>query len=266
MFADRRFASKKSFVLLSLVGISATAFAQVAPQTACCPQPVAPASAGYAPAAPGAYAGQVQYTQQPHSSVGAVTAQAPENDRLEDKQLLTRGVTLGIVGAGGAYGAAKVSGAARGMVNFGKVGGVPGIGSAIASVPVIGGVAAKGSVVPTTLGQVPVMGSVVKSVPGVGPIIAGPADPIVVGAVAVDTYVIPKYSPVGYTKSSAMAATNDFNTPPKLRNYVNYLPPVPYSHPPIYESRTRLTDLHGNVPYIDAIPQVLTDSVDSPGI
>src|SRR5690606_4901295 len=98
-------------------------------------------------------------------------------------RLVQRGLTLGVAGAGAAYATAKVSGAARGLVNIGHVGSAGPWGAAVSSLPVVGGAAAGGAIIPTTLGQVPVMGSVVKSVPGVGPIVAGPANPILVGAV-----------------------------------------------------------------------------------
>lgn len=159
--------------------------------------------------------------------------------------------------AGGAmvagYGATKVGHAVTKNVTMGSVKSVSHWGPAVASVPVVGKTAAKGKVVPTTLGQVPVMGHVVKKVPVVGPVVAGPANPIVVGAVTVDNYVLPKYSPTGYTKSSVYAANNDFNTPPRLRSYVNYLAPMPYTHPPIYSPSTLKTDLPADVAYIDGI-------------
>lgn len=178
----------------------------------------------------------------------------PHHDGLDNSTLLQRGLTIGVAGSGAAYAAGKVSGAARGVVNVGKVGNVPHWGPAVSSLPVVGGAAAGGSVIPTTLGQVPVMGAVVKKVPVVGPVVAGPANPILVGAVAVDNYVIPKYSPCGYTKSSVVAANNDFNTPPRLRSYVNYLAPMPYTHPPIYSPSTLNTDLPADLAYIDGIP------------
>ncbi len=209
-------------------------------------------TAGVAPAPTGVATG---------ASIAAGTQQS---DRLDRDTLIRRGVAIGAIGVTGSYAARKVSGVAKGMVDFGKVKGVPHWGPAVAAVPHFGSSAAKGSVIPTTLGQVPVMGSIVKSVPLVGPVIAGPADPIVVGAVAVDNYVIPKYSPCGYTKSSVIAATNDFNSPPKLRHYVNYLAPLPYSHPPIYSPSTLKTDLPADMAYIDAVPPRITDTVSVP--
>lgn len=166
---------------------------------------------------------------------------------------------MGVTFAAGATVAEKVSGVARGAVDLGKVGGVPHWGPAVASVPIVGHAAASGKIIPTTLGQVPVMGAVVKQIPLAGPVIAGPANPILVGAVAVDNYVIPKYSPCGYTKSSVIAATNDFNSPPKLRSYVNYLAPLPYSHPPIYSPSTLKTDLPADLAYIDQISHAAID-------
>jgi hypothetical protein len=55
-----------------------------------------------------------------------------------------------------------------------------------------------------------------------------------VGAVAVDTYWLPKFVSGGCTQSSIFTQT-DFNSAPRLRHYVNYLPPQPYTHPPVYE-------------------------------
>jgi hypothetical protein len=64
-------------------------------------------------------------------------------------------------------------------------------------------------------------------------LVLGPPHPAVVGAVAVDTYVLPKCAPDGCTQSSIFTMT-DFNSPPRLRHYENYLPPMPYTHPPVY--------------------------------
>lgn len=198
---------------------------------------------------------------------GAPAPSQAQSDRLDNGTLFKRGLTLGVAGAGAAYGAGKVSGAVKGFVNVGKVKNVTHWGPAVASVPVFGKMAAGGSVIPTTLGQVPVMGYVVKRVPVVGPVVAGPANPILVGAVAIDNYVIPKYSPCGYTKSSIVAATNDFNSPPKLRSYVNYLAPMPYTHPPIYFPSTLKTDLHAETAYIDGIPShTISDAVSLPDL
>lgn len=193
-------------------------------------------------------------------------APVAQNDRLDRDTLMRRGVTLGVGGAAATYGVGKVSGAARGVANVGKVRSVPHLGSATASLPIVGKAAASGHIVPTTLGQVPVLGYAVKRVPIVGPVVAGPANPILVGAVAIDNYVIPKYSPCGYTKSSVIAATNDFNSPPKLRGYVNYLAPLPYTHPPIYSPSTLQTDLPADVAYIDGIaPHTIISGLTLPG-
>lgn len=51
---------------------------------------------------------------------------------------------------------------------------------------------------------------------------------------AADAYVMPKYAPRGYTYTARFGLVNDFNSGPRLRHYVNYLPPIPYTHPPIY--------------------------------
>ncbi len=59
-----------------------------------------------------------------------------------------------------------------------------------------------------------------------------PSCPLVVGAVAVDTYAMPKYTPGGYTESSLFAFT-DFNSPPRLQHYKSYVAPMPYTHPPM---------------------------------
>ena len=233
---------KKMLSLMALVALGVPVFAQQVQATARVKTQPLPAQTNCPPA-----------------------ANCQESDRLDNAQLFQRGATMGVMGAGAVYGTAKVSSFVKGTVNMGKVGGVPHWGPAVASVPVVGGMAAGGSVIPTTLGQVPVMGAVVTKVPVVGPVVAGPANPILVGAVAIDNYVIPKYSPCGYTKSSAVAATNDFNSPPKLRHYVNYLAPQPYSHPPIYNRGTLNTDLPADVEYIDGISQLaLEDSVSMP--
>jgi len=57
----------------------------------------------------------------------------------------------------------------------------------------------------------------------------------VVGAVAVDTYVLPKFGMNTYSDSSTWSTT-DFNSPPRLLHYKNYLAPMPYTHPPMYGS------------------------------
>lgn len=142
-----------------------------------------------------------------------------------------------VVGAGAAVGGAYVLGeigaAAAGTAHgVGAVGHIPVYGSTIAGLGVFGKAAASVTV-PTTLGQMPILGSAVADIPVVGPVIAGPPHPVVVGAVAIDTFVLPKVAPCGYTQSSKFTMT-DFNSPPRLRHYVNYLAPLPYTHPPIY--------------------------------
>lgn len=49
-----------------------------------------------------------------------------------------------------------------------------------------------------------------------------------------DSYVMPKYASRGYTFTARFGLPNDFNSGPRLRHYGNYLPPLPYTHPPIY--------------------------------
>lgn len=263
MFSLNRSSSDK----LILCGIAVIG-ACVAPALG---QVSAGASAGAAGVSAGAgmrtAGGQVQVGATVQSGAPVAAGVPVQDDRLDRDTLIRRGLTLGVAGAAANYGAGKVSHAARGLVNVGKVKHVPHWGSAVASVPIFGKAAASGSVIPTTLGQVPVMGYVVKRVPVVGPVIAGPANPILVGAVAVDNYVIPKYSPCGYTKSSVIAANNDFNSPPKLRSYVNYLAPMPYTHPPIYSPATLQTDLPADLAYIDAVPEhTLSDAVSVPDL
>lgn len=174
-------------------------------------------------------------------------------------------MTAGAMVAG--YAASSAGRAVSRSVSLGTVKHVPHWGPAVASVPIVGKTAAGGKVIPTTLGQVPVLGHVVKKVPVAGPVVAGPANPIIVGAVTVDNYVLPKYSPIGYTKSSVYAANNDFNTPPRLRSYVNYLAPLPYTHPPIYSPSTLKTDLPAKVAYIDGIPaHTLQTAINLPNL
>lgn len=268
MFLFSRFSSQKSFYISAaviaailspavdqLIGVQTTAGAGGV-QT----QPATAVGGTAISAGAGVNAGAVAAAPPP-------AAVDPQSDRLDRDTLFRRSATIAVAGAGASYTAGKISGAAKGVVDLGKVKSVPHWGPAVASVPVFGKMAAGGSVVPTTLGQVPVLGYTVKRVPLVGPVIAGPANPILVGAVAVDNYVIPKYSPCGYTKSSVVAATNDFNSPPKLRHYVNYLAPLPYTHPPIYSPSTLKTDLPADVAYIDAIPaHTLSDAVELPDL
>ena len=94
-------------------------------------------------------------------------------------------------------------------------------------------VAGSTCVIPGTLGQTWVLGPTVAAVPVVGNVLTAPARPWAVTAVAIDTYYLPKFAPCGYTESS-MFTNTDFNSAPRLRGYVNYLAPQPYTHPPIY--------------------------------
>lgn len=119
------------------------------------------------------------------------------------------------------------------VTQIGPVSEIPVYGEITAAVPVIGHAA--GSVgVPSTLAQTPFLGPAVRSIPVVGNTIAGPPPPWLVGAVCTDTFIMPKFKPCGYTETSKFTMT-DFNPPPRLRNYVNYLAPEPYTHPPIYK-------------------------------
>lgn len=189
----------------------------------------------------------------PAPAPAAACAQPCQTDDLDnDTQMQRLGETMVVaVGAGATM--SVVSGAARDAVSFGKVKDIPVYGKGIRHIPVWGknlpvygnfisgipsiGKAAGAATVPTTLGQVPYLGPAVKSIPLAGPIIAGPANPIVVFAAAVDTYIIPKSQPCGYTAASEWTQT-DFNSPPRLRSYVNYVAPMPYTHPPIYAPST----------------------------
>lgn len=175
------------------------------------------------------------YTVSPSLAPVPAPAAAGENDRPP-----MTGRTIGIVGGG--YVAAKVGyGVAAKAADVahvgGRVGNIPVYGSAIKSIPFIGTATARVGV-PTTLGQMPFLGKAVADIPVVGGVIAGPPNPLVVGAVSIDTFVLPKFSPTGYTESSMFTMT-DFNSPPRLRHYVNYLAPLPYTHPPIYEPAAR---------------------------
>lgn len=269
MFLFSRSSSEKSFSEKSFLISAAFLAAIVSPAVAQVAGVQAQAGVGGAHAQVTATAGGAAVSAGAGIHAGTVAAPpvAPQDDRLDRDTLLRRSATIGVAGAGASYTARKISGVAKGVVNVGKVKSVPHWGPAVASVPVFGKMAAGGSVVPTTLGQVPVLGYAVKRVPLIGPVIAGPANPVLVGAVAVDNYLIPKYSPCGYTKSSVVAATNDFNSPPKLRHYVNYLAPLPYTHPPIYSPSTLKTDLPADVAYIDAIPaHTLSDAVELPDL
>jgi hypothetical protein len=175
------------------------------------------------------------YTVSPSLAPVPVPAAAGEDDRPP-----MAGRAVGIIGGG--YVAAKVGyGVAAEAASVahvgGRVGNIPVYGSAIKSIPVIGTATAHVGV-PTTLGQMPFIGGAVADIPVVGSVIAGPPNPLVVGAVSIDTFVLPKLSPTGYTESSIFTMT-DFNSPPRLRHYVNYLAPLPYTHPPIYEPAAR---------------------------
>ena len=266
---SRSNAEKSAFCGIALAALS---LSPVAAQVEIMPCPTCPGEAPVAQAAPVppmahvSAAPPVRYPDGTYAPPRAVVGH-PDGDRLDNDTLLRRGVAIGVGGSAAAYGAGKVSKVVRNSANIRQVKDVGPLGKSVAAVPIFGKAAARGSIVPTTLGQVPVMGYAVKRVPVVGPVIAGPADPIIVGAVAVDNYVLPKYSPCGYTKSSIVAATNDFNTPPRLRSYVNYLAPLPSTHPPIYERGTLNTDLLPNMAYIDAIPDhVLSDAVSVPDL
>lgn len=153
-----------------------------------------------------------------------------------------------LAAAGNAVTGYYVAAGAYGVVNYvgprvadaaamSSVGEQPVYGALASNVPIIGTAAASVPIVPTTLGQTPFLGPVVSSVPVVGPIVAGPPNPIVLGVVTVDTFVLPKFTAGGYTESSMFTMT-DFNSPPRLRHYVNYLAPLPYTHPPVYAPAT----------------------------
>ncbi|MGI8908022.1 MAG: hypothetical protein ACR2IE_16210 [Candidatus Sumerlaeaceae bacterium] len=185
--------------------------------------------------------------------MASCVAPCADDDSLDNCTQMERVVHVTALGIAGGVTLKVVGSAARNAVAFGKVKDIPIYGKAITHLPVCGeklpiygkfigavpliGKAAGAATVPTTLGQVPFLGSAVKSVPILGPSIAGPANPIIVGAVAVDSYIIPKCQPCGYTERSEWAAT-DFNSPPTLRSYVNYVAPLPYTHPPIYAPST----------------------------
>lgn len=152
---------------------------------------------------------------------------------LEGADMLNR-AAVGVGGGIAAYHGIKVvGGAARSVAASAPVvKDIPVYGSHVAKVPVIGAAVVKTNI-PTTLGQAPFVGKAISSIPVVGPVVAGPPHPILVGAVAVDTYVLPRYAPCGWTES-ALFTNTDFNSEPYLRQYVNYLAPLPYTHPPIY--------------------------------
>jgi len=185
--------------------------------------------------------------------MGGMPGPADGSDNLDsDTQLQRLGGVIG-VGAVGVVAMKAVGGAARSAVSFGKVNDIPIYGKAITGLPTWGtnlpvygsflgkvpliGHAAGMATIPTTLGQMPFLGPAVAKIPLAGPVIAGPPNPVVVGAVALDTYLAPKMAPCGYTPSSEFTMT-DFNSPPRLRHYVNYVAPLPYTHPPIYAPAT----------------------------
>ena len=147
------------------------------------------------------------------------------------------GSAVGNVAAGGVifYAGAKVAApvyeAAVEATSIGRISGMGTPGAAMASVPVIGSSAAAVGI-PTTLGDLPLIGGVIQDIPVVGGTIAGPPPPWLTAAVAVDTYILPKYYPMGCTPRAVFTQT-DFNSPPRLLHYKNYLPPMPYTHPPV---------------------------------
>jgi hypothetical protein len=98
--------------------------------------------------------------------------------------------------------------------------------------PVVGAAASHG--VTAHLGGLPILGHEIRGLPVVGRSLAGPPPMWVVGAVAVDTYYLPKFVPGGCTLSSKFTMT-DFNSPPRLQYYRNYLAPMPYTHPVVYK-------------------------------
>jgi hypothetical protein len=115
--------------------------------------------------------------------------------------------------------------------------------------------AAASAGIPTTLGSAMpcVAGAVGKSCPVVGKVVFGPPPPWLVGAVAVDTYWLPRVCPQGYTERGLFTNT-DFNSPPRLRHYVNYLAPMPYTHPPVYQQSPVLMKPHeAKSPYVQRI-------------
>ncbi len=210
----------------------------------------------------------------PYTTVAAGAGPAPfvpacESDDLDRNTQMQRLVGVAAVGVGGIVTMNVVGGAARSAVDFGKVKDIPIYGDGIRSfthagkkLPVFGpligrapliGKAAGAATIPTTLGQMPFLGPAVAKIPLAGPIIAGPPHPVVVAATAIDTYLIPKVNPCGYTPSAEFTMT-DFNSPPRLRHYVNYVAPLPYTHPPIYAPATLNTGAHPNTENAQANP------------
>ncbi|MGB9691712.1 MAG: hypothetical protein ACPL7D_06050 [Candidatus Sumerlaeaceae bacterium] len=52
--------------------------------------------------------------------------------------------------------------------------------------------------------------------------------------VAADSYIMPKYASRGYTYTATWGLTNDFNSAPRVPQYVSFVHKVPYTHPPVY--------------------------------
>lgn len=183
----------------------------------------------------------------PNHTVGVITApQNDPNDRLDNKAIGHRAALMTAYGAAVYYGTHYGNHVIHKYTNFAHVGGN------------------SASLLPVNLKQVPVLGTTVNRIPIFGNVVAGSADPIIVGAVAIDNYVIPKYSPTGYTKSATYAATNDFNSAPKLRHYVNYLAPQPYTHPPVYDAKTLYTDLPADTNRIQSTGLTLEETTSIP--
>lgn len=161
----------------------------------------------------------------------------PQEAKLEGEAKMNR-AAIGVAGGVAGYHVIKgVGGAARSVVHqVPVIKDIPVYSHAIGKLPVIGPQVLKTSI-PTHVGGMPFIGKAVADIPVVGPVIAGPPHPILVGAVAVETYVLPKYAPCGWTESALFTKT-DFNSAPVLRQYVNYLAPLPYTHPPIYAPST----------------------------
>jgi hypothetical protein len=216
-------------------------FAQAAPSVPVCHKaPVCVKGGGAAPApAPGNDGRILGINLPPNGEV-------PPDGLDKNTQFERLGGVI-MVGAGAYFITDGVRKLSYDAAHVSKVGKLPVYGDLARSIPWIGTAAAKVPIIPTTLGQAPFLGPLVHGVPLVGPVIAGPPNPIIVGAVALDTYLIPRAQPCGYTESSQFTMT-DFNSPPRLRSYVNYLAPQPYTHPPIYAGSTLNT---GEVPYAD---------------
>lgn len=170
-----------------------------------------------------------------HATPSLAPSPQPSGDKEQEKAWLTW--QRGVATAGAVVGGTKViqevgTGARTAVAGIDLAKKVPVYGPVAKSLPIIGKSAAAVRI-PTSVGGMPIIGSAVKEIPIVGSTIAGPPPPWLVGAVAVDTYLLPKVSPSGCTESSVFTMT-DFNSPPRLRHYVNYLAPMAYTHPPIY--------------------------------